>query len=132
MDLSELFSLRETIESRVNQYWTFWSVSIFAVTGWLFTDSSGYLDKLNSIFVVLGLIVFFAANLSVLLNSTTLSINVHDEICEKAQSSDLSDSFKYQVSKGRLKYRLELTFLMHIAIDLIIVVAVLVTGWRCL
>lgn len=125
MTLPELFSLRESIESRVNQYWTFWSVSIFAVCGWLFSQPNLHLGKLESRLIALGLLAFFIANLSVLINSTKLSLLVYNEICTKACESSLSQNLKEKLPQGRVKFRLELTIALHLIIDLALISLVL-------
>lgn len=125
MTLPELFTLRESIESRVNQYWTFWSISIFAVCGWLFSQPNLQLGMRNSVFIALALLIFFIANLSVLVNSTKLSLLVHDEICIKAGESSLSKNFKKKLPAGRVQGRLELTIIMHLVIDIALISLVL-------
>ncbi|XPV70526.1 MAG: hypothetical protein ACNI25_08060 [Halarcobacter sp.] len=123
MTLSELFNLRETIESRINQYWTFWSVAIFAVCGWLFTDSAQESLKNNApIFIAIGLLFFFAANLIMLWTSTKLSISIHKEICQQVKKSELSDAFKNQIDNSSFRYRAELTIIMHLTIDFALLV----------
>ncbi len=37
MELKKLLDLHEKIESRINAYWTYWAVAIFAIAGWLFS-----------------------------------------------------------------------------------------------
>ncbi|MDC5807919.1 hypothetical protein OPW36_11920 [Vibrio europaeus] len=59
MTFSELFSCRESVESRVNQYWTFWSVAVFAVCGWLFSGEQPKFSPEEAWLIVLGLAVFF-------------------------------------------------------------------------
>lgn len=130
MTLSELFTLREGVESRINQYWTFWSVTIFAVCGWLFTDSAKHVEEIASIFIAIGLIIFFLANLSVLTTATKFSLLVHDEICQQVNKSELSDSFKYQMPHSRVKNRVELTIIMHCIIDLALITVLLLKGWK--
>jgi len=130
MTLSELFTLREGTESRVNQYWTFWSVSIFAVCGWLFTDSANHVDGVSSVFIAIGLLFFFVANLSVLTAATKFSLLVHDEICEQVKKSELSDVFKTKITDGRVKYRMELTIAMHLIIDVALLTVLILKGWK--
>ena len=38
MELKDLLDLHEKLEMRINAYWTYWSVAILALGGWLFTS----------------------------------------------------------------------------------------------
>lgn len=129
MTLAELFTLKETVETRVNQYWTFWSISIFAVCGWLYTDSAQALKKEDAALIALGLMVFFVANLSVLVNATRFVLAIHDEICTQANNSHVSLAFKQKLPQGHLSTRLQLTVVLHIIIDLALISSVIVKGW---
>ena len=41
MELKDLLDLHEKLETRINAYWTYWSVAILAMGGWLFTSGKG-------------------------------------------------------------------------------------------
>ncbi|HGS5202321.1 TPA: hypothetical protein ACMDUI_004708, partial [Vibrio parahaemolyticus] len=128
MTFSELFSCRESVESRVNQYWTFWSVAVFAVCGWLFSGEQPKFSPEEAWLIVLGLAVFFAANLSVIYSATKVSILLHDEMCRQATSEDLSDSFKSRFRDGKVKFRLEFTVVMHVIVDVALFAIILIQG----
>ncbi|MCW8330949.1 hypothetical protein MD588_19325 [Photobacterium sp. SDRW27] len=129
MTLSELFDLREKIESRVNQYWTYWSVSIFAVCGWMFTDATAKPDGPTSILIAIGLMAFFTANLSVLKTATELAMSVKEEIALKASDANfLSETFTTVLMKSDIKFRVQLTIALHLAVDLVLLFALLTIG----
>lgn len=126
MSLFELFDLREKIESRVNQYWTYWSISIFAVCGWIFAESSKGLDPISYILISLGMLVFFIANISVLKTSTELAMSITDEIALKVAADKFhSQKLNETLLKEDMKYRVNLTIVMHLVIDLVMLFALL-------
>lgn len=126
MSLFELFDLREKIEARVNQYWTYWSISIFAVCGWIFAESSKGLDPFSYILISLAMLVFFIANISVLKTSTELAMSITDEIALKVAADKFhSQKLNETLLKEDMKYRVNLTIIMHLVIDLVILFALL-------
>lgn len=130
MEMSELFDLREKVENRVNQYWTYWSVSIFAVCGWMFTESAEKLDGAISIFIAAGLIVFFVANLSVLKTATEFAMSVNEEIASRVNESNFnSDKFNDVLLKSDIKYRLQLTVALHLGVDSVLIIALIMVGF---
>lgn len=131
MTLVELFDLGEKVESRVNQYWTYWSVAIFATGGWLFSESADQMDKMSAVLVVLGLSVFFFANLSVLYVATRFAMSVREEISviEAKIGAIQSAALRKVVHKQDMPFRLGLTFAMHICVDLVVVAIVLSKGF---
>ncbi|HAS8510965.1 TPA: hypothetical protein I7756_21810 [Vibrio vulnificus] len=128
MTLQELFNSREGVEARINQYWTFWSVSVFAVCGGVFSGEEPRLAGTEPWFIVCGLTIFFVANLSVLFNATKLSLLLHDEMCLKSSLENVSDDFKVRLKTGEVKFRLELTVIMHVIIDIAVISVVIVHG----
>ena len=66
MSLKDLLDLLEKLESRVNTYWNFYSVAVFAVAGWLITSKGGDLKPPQTLPICIGLLAFFIANLSVI------------------------------------------------------------------
>ena len=123
MTLVELFNLRETLETRINQYWSYWSIVIFAVSGWLYSGSDTNLEPIDALFISFALIVFFIANISVLYSATKFSKAIHDEICYKAddENTSISKDFRKRLPQGCIKFRLELTVLMHLLVDISII-----------
>lgn len=65
MELKDLLDLHEKLESRINAYWSYWSVAIFAISGWLFSGRQT-LSQDQAIGVSIAVMVFFFANLGVL------------------------------------------------------------------
>lgn len=124
MDLKELLDLHEVIESRINAYWTYWSVAIIAVAGWLFGKETPLpLQYQWQIAVAIG--VFFLANLIVLWNATTLVTGFRDEIRLKAGHTDFeSPKLAQALEKDPLVCRLPLTLALHLVIDIIVLWAI--------
>ncbi|MBD9356798.1 hypothetical protein [Methylomonas albis] len=120
MELKDLLDLHEKLESRINAYWTYWSVAIFAIAGWLFSGKQSLLHD-QKFAVSVAAMVFFFANLGVLWPATRLATGVRDEIRLKTRdvrflSHKLTDAF----NEDSLAYRLQLTFFLHLAVDVVV------------
>lgn len=120
MELKDLLDLHEKIESRINAYWTYWSVAIFAIAGWLFSEKRS-LSAREAMGVSIAVMVFFAANLGVLLPATRLATGLRDEIRLKTKevrfaSAKLAEAF----AEDSLAFRLQLTFALHLAVDAVV------------
>lgn len=128
MELKELFDLHEKLETRINAYWTYWSVAVFAFGGWLFTGKHSFTFE-QSAAVSFGALVFFFCNLGVLWQSTKLVTAVRDEIRIKSgETSFKSTNLQRVLSEDGLKYRLKITIILHIVVDLIVVWALFSIG----
>ena len=120
MELKELFDIQEKLESRINAYWTYWSVAIFAIGGWLFSGKQS-LSQQQSLAIAIGVSAFFLANLGVLWPATRLVIGIRDEIRLRANECDfLSLKLSQAFTKNSLAFRLELTLILHIVVDLVL------------
>ncbi|WP_422001100.1 hypothetical protein [Reyranella sp.] len=125
MELKDLLDLHERLESRINAYWTYWSVAILAMGGWLFASGRG-LDASQSTALAIGAGVFFLANLGVLLPATRLVTGVRDEIRAKAKAfSFASPQLAQAFASDGMVLRLPLTVALHLAIDAVVLWALL-------
>ncbi|WP_261858926.1 hypothetical protein [Photobacterium sanguinicancri] len=105
-------------------------MSIFAVCGWMFTESAEKLDGVMSIFIAAGLIVFFVANLSVLKTATEFAMSVKEEIASRVNESNFnSDKFNDVLLKSDIKYRLQLTVALHLGVDSVLIIALVMVGF---
>lgn len=125
MELKELLDLHEKLESRINSYWTYWSVAIFAMGGWLFSGKQ-CLSQSQSMGISIAAMVFFFSNLAVLWPATRLATAVRDEIRLKAkdiafQSVKLTEAF----AEDSLVFRLQLTVVLHLVVDGVVLWALL-------
>jgi hypothetical protein len=117
MELKDLLDLHEKLESRINAYWTYWSIAILAIGGWLFT-SGKTLTTGQAIGVAIGASVFFLANIGVLWPATKLAIGVRDEIRLKAKAATFgSAKLAAAFAEDTLVLRLQLTIGLHLVID---------------
>lgn len=120
MELKELLDLHEKIESRINAYWTYWSVAIFAIAGWLFSGKQS-LSREQAIGISIAVMVFFFANLGVLWPATRLATGIRDEIRLKAKEVHfLSSKLTAAFAEDTLAFRLQLTFFLHLAVDCVV------------
>jgi hypothetical protein len=125
MDLKELFDLHEKLEARINAYWTYWSVAVIALGGWLFSGKQSFtLDQ--AIALAIAVSVFFLCNLGVLWPTTKLVIGVRDEIRLAARDKAFaSDVLRQVLAVDGFRYRLQITLVLHLAIDAVAIWALL-------
>ena len=120
MELKELLDLNEKIESRINAYWTYWSVAIFAIAGWLFSGKQS-LSPEQAIGISIAVMVFFFANLGVLWPATRLATGIRDEIRLKTKEVNfLSRKLTAAFAEDTLSFRLQLTLFLHLAVDCVV------------
>lgn len=120
MELKELLDLHEKIESRINAYWTYWSVAIFAIAGWLFSGKQA-LSQEQAIGISIAVTVFFFANLGVLWPATRMATGIRDEIRLKAKEANfLSTKLTTAFAEDALAFRLQLTLFLHLAVDCVV------------
>ena len=125
MELKDLLDLHEKLESRINAYWTYWSVAIFAIAGWLFSGKQSLLPE-QAIGISIAASVFFFANLAVLWPATRLATGVRDEIRLKAKEMRfLSQRLASAFTEESLVFRLQLTVFLHLAVDCVVLWALL-------
>lgn len=118
MDIKALLDVYERLEQRINAYWTYWSVAIFALGGWLFSGGGGVAPH-QKLPVVIALSIFFLANLGVLLAATRLAIAVLDEVAIKVQANpELGSSLRSALLAANMPYRVALTLLLHLGVDI--------------
>ena len=125
MELKDLLDLHEKLETRINAYWTYWSIAILAIGGWLFT-SGKTLSTGQSIGVAIGALVFFLANIGVLWPATKLAIGVRDEIRMRSAAVTFnSPKLAAAFAEDTLTFRLQLTIVLHLVIDAVALWALL-------
>lgn len=125
MELKDLIDLNEKLESRINAYWTYWSAAIFATAGWLLSGGKS-MSQEQSIGISIGMMVFFLANLGVLWPATRLATGVRDEVRLKTRElSFLSRKLSTAFAEDGVAFRLQLTVVLHIAVDCVVLWALL-------
>jgi len=125
VELKDLLDLHEKLETRINAYWTYWSVAILAMGGWLFTSGRG-LSHGQEIALAIGAAVFFLANLGVLWSATRLVTGVRDEIRMKSKAATFgSPRLAAAFAQDDMAFRLQLTLVLHLAIDAVVLWAIL-------
>jgi len=120
VDLKDLLDLHEKLETRINAYWTYWSVAILAMGGWLFA-SGKVLSPAQGTALAIGAAVFFLANLGVLWSATRLVTGVRDEIRLKSKAATFGSPKLVAVfADDDMAFRLQFTVVLHLAIDAVV------------
>lgn len=124
MQIEQIFELQEKIETRVNSYWTFWSVAVFAIGGWLI-EGNPELDG-KKYWIAIAVLIFFICNLSVIWPATKFSMSLRDEIRIKSKASPFkSERLQSELQYDFYKIRLHSTLLLHLVVDFIVVILIL-------
>lgn len=126
MGLKDLLELLEKLEGRANSYWNFYSVAVFAVAGWLVTKDKG-LTKDAAFIIAIGMLVFFVANLSVILFAEGRIAAVEDEVrfVANKEGSNVSPSFSDHLNKKlSIPNRHIFTLILHCLIDFVLLVLI--------
>lgn len=125
MDLKELFDLHEKLEARINSYWTYWSVAVLALGGWVFSGKQAFPIE-QAFAIALAMTVFFLCNLGVLFPTTRLVIGVRDEIRLVARDKPFtSELLRHALAVDGFRYRLQITVILHLVIDCVAIWALL-------
>ena len=119
MELKDLFDLLEKLETRVNAYWNFYSVGVFAIAGWLVVKDKA-LARWAVLFIGLGMSAAFLGNLAVIRAVEKRIAAVEAEIRETAASSNKmrSTEFRELPEKWPNTARTSWSIAMHVTIDL--------------
>jgi hypothetical protein len=124
MKIFQLLDLLEKTESRVNQYWTYWSTVVLGVSSWLI--ARGKLCDIEIIVpVALGTSAFLTANFMALKSATKVAVSIRDEIRLSSSEVDeyfVSESMKQMLIKGDMRYRLNVTIYLHLIIDVALLI----------
>jgi hypothetical protein len=120
MSLRDLLDLLEKLEGRVNSYWNFYSIVVFAVGGWLITKGVDAFPPHSVLTMAIGLSAFFIVNLSVIYHAERRIAAVEDEVRLSASTPDAVSSplFRQYLQKLSIPHRSRYTFVFHLVLDI--------------
>ncbi|MGI0117680.1 hypothetical protein [Zooshikella sp. RANM57] len=118
----DIIALIETIESRINSYWNFYTVVIFANAGWVFSQY-GQLSTMTAVLLSFGLVLFFIANLSSQKSALECLSAAREELKTLLNVCNYQQLFKHYSTESIL-YRYSGTFVLHITVDILLIVIV--------
>lgn len=124
MKIKDLFDLREKLEARVNVYWTYWYIAIFAICGW-FINYGFPSSRWQVASIVTGTFVFFLCNLFVILSTTRMAIGVRDEIKIKSKGKIFESKKLINALKEEFQWRLNITIILHVVVDILVITLIL-------
>ena len=112
--LTELWSYSESLESRVNSYWNFFTVLIVAFGGWLLTKDGAF-DGYHGIIMISAFSTFALMNLSVIRAATLLLVGISEEIKRRVSTAPFeSDEYPLRASSQLLRNRVGFSYVLHL------------------
>lgn len=124
MGISETLDILEKVESRLNNYWNFYTVVVVAVCGWLITQNSDQIpiDYATAHFLAFGTVLFFFMNLAVIRAATIRLMAFENELMRNASNcKDISSQLREYLASQHIKMRLGFTYATHISMDIVVI-----------
>jgi hypothetical protein len=118
----EIIGLIETLESRINSYWNFYTVVVFANAGWVFS-SFGSLSFKIALLLSVGLMLFFISNLSFQRVALDNLAAARNELVAKKELFEHKLLFE-RYSTEKIPYRRQGTYILHITVDVILIITI--------
>lgn len=118
----EIIDLIETLEARINNYWNFYTVVVFANAGWVF-NSFGNLPFTTALLLSVGLTLFFISNLSFQRVALDNLAAARNELAAKKDSVEHILLLE-RYSTEQIPYRRIGTYVLHISVDSILIVII--------
>lgn len=121
MNIKDVIDVTEKLETRLNSYWNFYTVVILASTGWLFAGDHVFNIK-EKIIISLGLVLFFTANLFIILCMTKRIAAFEDELNAASYNEDIySQLLINELRINHLYTRFYLSIVLHVFLDIFII-----------
>ena len=123
-ELKDLIELIEKVETRINAYWSFYTLVVIGIGGWLFAKASGF-SVAEALIVSVAYGVFSLANLSIIGSATRLAVALSDELrMVSANSVVKSNSLMSVLGSELLPHRMAVTRTLHYSVDMAIFIAI--------
>lgn len=130
MNIQELISVIEKLETRNNSYWNFYTVVIVAVCGWVISQKMEQLDHQTALILMIGNGFFYFMNLSIIHATTSRIVAFERELIHRAtQSTEITLSLQQHLSKPFLLYRVGFTVGTHLIMDAAVLSFIYFSAW---
>ena len=116
----ELIDIIEKLEARINNYWSFYTVVIVALVGWVLSKDEKLMKETGWILSA-GMTLFFFMNLSVLYPTTKRIRLFEKELNSIALNEEgLSQDLVEHLSKPFILHRSNATLITHLTMDFLV------------
>ncbi len=119
----DIITLIETIETRINSYWNFYIIVIFANAGWVFSNF-GSIRIETALLLIAGLVLFFISNLSFQKAALVHLSSAREELKTLKGSHGYTRLFE-KYSEEMIPFRYTGSFVLHIVIDALLITMIL-------
>jgi lysylphosphatidylglycerol synthetase-like protein (DUF2156 family) len=124
MSISELFTLLETVESRVNNYWNFYTIVILALVSVLMAQGAN-LSQAEAPFIALVVLVFFLGNFGVISLGEARILALEAEIeARRDEANPQSPELRRYLSRLSIPRRRLFSGILHGVVDLAVVLLI--------
>lgn len=128
--LKDLLDLVEKVEGRINSYWNFYTIALFAIASWIFGSNITF-NAWQAIIISIALALFFASNLMFITISENRLAALESEIRSVAAMSQIeSERFYKFLTSNPMPHRQKTSAILHLFIDLSVILCVISKGFH--
>lgn len=130
LSLKDLLDIVEKIEGRINSYWNFYTIALFAIASWIFGSSITF-NAWKSVIISMAIALFFASNfMFVTINENRLAA-IESEIRSVAGISRIeSERFRKFLASNLMPHRQKTSAVLHLFVDFVVILFVLGKGFH--
>ncbi|MFT7089090.1 MAG: hypothetical protein ACJAU4_000889 [Glaciecola sp.] len=126
-NIKNIIEIIETLESRINSYWNFYIIAVFAVIGWLMAAGAAAksMSGNQGIALIIAVVIFLFANILVIRAATKRMVAFEAELNAVSKQQEFkSQALKQELSRTSMKNRLNASYLLHVIVDIALLYAI--------
>lgn len=129
LSLKDLLDIVEKIEGRINSYWNFYTVALFAIASWIFGSMT--FNAWQAVIISMALALFFASNLMFITINENRLAAIESEIRSVAAISQIeSERFRKFLTSNLMPHRQKTSAILHLFVDVAVILFVLNKGFH--
>ena len=129
LSLKDLLDIVEKMEGRINSYWNFYTIALFAIASWIFGSMT--FNAWQAAIISMALALFFASNLMFISINENRLAAVESEIRSVAAISQIeSERFRKFLTSNLMPHRQKTSAILHLFVDVAVILFVLNKGFH--
>jgi hypothetical protein len=122
--IKSIIEIIDRLENRINAYWNFYFIVVFASIGWLMSSRMPFTTN-QGIALTIALSIFFLVNFFVMRSATERVVAFEDELKLISNKFEFNSSIlKSNLSKTSMPLRLYSLCILHFVIDISVIYAI--------